>query len=126
MGGEARWEYFGAIYARYRQAEGRRRGAILDEFCLTTGYNRKYAIRLLNGPRPSQRRRKRTRERRPRYGPAVLRILTEVWKAAGYPWSVRLKALLPWIRQRYPISEQTERQLLQLSARQMDRRLASL
>lgn len=46
MGGEARWEYFG-------EAEGRSRGGIRDEFGLTTGYNRKYAIRLLNGPPPS-------------------------------------------------------------------------
>jgi hypothetical protein len=59
----------------------------------------------------------------------VISILTEVWKAAGYPWSVRLKALLPswlpWIRQRYPMSEETEQQLLAMSARQMDRRLAN-
>jgi transposase InsO family protein len=102
---------------------------MLDEFCLTTGYNRKYAIRLLNGPPPSGRQRKRARTRKPVYGQAVISILTEVWKAAGYPWSVRLKALLPswlpWIRQRYPMSAETEQQLLRLSARQMDRRLAS-
>jgi hypothetical protein len=29
---------------------------ILNEFCTNTGYNRKYAIRLLNGPRPEKRR----------------------------------------------------------------------
>lgn len=129
MGGEARWEYFRVMYARYRQAEGRSRGGILDEFCLMTGYNRKYAIRLLNGPPPSRRRRKRARGRKPRYGPQVISILAEVWKAAGYPWSVRLKALLPswlpWIQQRYAMSAETEQQLLGLSARQMDRRLAS-
>jgi len=59
----------------------------------------------------------------------VKSILTEGWKAAGYPWSVRLKALLPswlpWIRQRYAMSQETEQQLLALSARHMDRRLAS-
>lgn len=129
MGGEARWEYFRVMYFRYREAEGRSRGGILDEFCLTPGYNRKYAIRMLNGPPPSGRQRKRARIRKPRYGQAVISILTEVWKAAGYPWSVRLKALLPswlpWIRQRYAMSQETEQQLLALSARQMDRRLAS-
>jgi hypothetical protein len=117
------------MYFRYREAEGRSRGGILDEFCLTPGYNRKYAIRMLNGPPPSGRQRKRARIRKPRYGQAVISILTEVWKAAGYPWSVRLKALLPswlpWIRQRYAMSQETEQQLLALSARQMDRRLAS-
>lgn len=122
MGGEARWEYFG-------EAEGRSRGGIRDEFGLTTGYNRKYAIRLLNGPPPSGGQRKRARIRKPRYGQAVISILPEVWKAAGYAWSVRLKALLPswlpWIGQRYAMSQETEQQLLALSARQMDRGLAS-
>jgi hypothetical protein len=126
---EARWEYFRVMYARYRKAEGQGRSRILDEFCLTAGYNRKYAIRMLNGPPPPKRRRKRARGRTPRYGQQVISILAEVWKAAGHPWSVRLKALLPswmpWIRQHYPMSPEMERQLLALSARQMDRRLAS-
>ncbi len=129
MGNEARWEYFRVMYARYRQAEGKGRCRILDEFCLTTGYNRKYAIRMLNGPPPPKKRRKRARGRRPRYGPQVISIVAEVWKAAGHPWSVRLKALLPswmpWIRQHYSMSPEIERQLLALSARQMDRRLSS-
>jgi hypothetical protein len=55
-------------------------------------------------------------------------VLIGVWEAAGYPWSVRLKAILPnwmpWIRQRYQPSAETERQLLRISARQIDRRLA--
>jgi len=49
-----------------------------------------------------------------------------VWEAAGYSWSVRLKALLPnwmpWIRQRYQLGPEIEKQLLAVSARQMDRR----
>jgi transposase InsO family protein len=46
---------------------------------------------------------------------------------AGFPWSRRLKALLPlwmpWIRRHYGVSEQIERQLLRISPRQIDRRL---
>jgi hypothetical protein len=57
----------------------------------------------------------------------MVSLLGAVWEAAGYPWSVRLKALLPswmpWIRQRYKLSGETERQLLGISARQIDRRL---
>jgi hypothetical protein len=49
------------------------------------------------------------------------------WEAAGYPWSVRLKALLPlwlpWVRRRFGLAAQLEAQLLALSPRQMDRRL---
>lgn len=50
-----------------------------------------------------------------------------VWEATGYPWSVRLQALLPgwmpWIRKRFRLRPDVERQLLQISPRQMDRRL---
>jgi hypothetical protein len=34
------------IGPRYRKAGKAGKGAILDEFCQTTGYNRKYAITL--------------------------------------------------------------------------------
>ncbi len=43
-------------------------------------------------------------------------VLTSVWEAAGYPWSARLKALLPawmpWIRKRFKLSPEIEKQLL--------------
>jgi hypothetical protein len=55
--------------------------------------------------------------------------LLAVWEAAGYPWSVRLKALLPlwrpWIQKRFQLTAEVEAQLLAISARQMDRVLAS-
>ena len=129
MGNETRWEYLRVMYERYRKAERKMRGRLLDEFCVTTGYNRKYAIRLLNGPVPEKKRPRRVRGRKLRYGKQVMAVLTAVWEAAGYPWSVRLKALLPswmpWIRKRYRISPKLEQQLLAMSARQMDRRLQS-
>ena len=127
MGHAARWEYFRVIYGRYSKAEGKAKGGMLDEFCLTTGYHRKYAIRLLNGPPPGKREEARPRGRKAHYSPATVTLLGAVWEATGYPWSVRLKALLPnwmpWIRQRYKPSAETERQLLGISARQIDRRL---
>jgi transposase InsO family protein len=127
LGREAKWEYFRVMYARYRCGEREERARLLDEFCLTAGYNRKYAIRLLNGPAPEKQRVRRPRGRKPSYGKQVISILTAVWEAAGYPWSVRLKALLPswmpWIRKRYRLNPEIERQLLAMSARQMDRRL---
>ena len=128
MGHAARWEYFRVIYGRYRKAEGKGKRGMLDEFCLNTGYHRKYAIRLLNGPRPGKREEARPRGRKPQYSPSMVSVLIGVWEAAGYPWSVRLKAILPswlpWIRPRYQPSAETERQLLSISARQIDRRLA--
>ncbi len=75
---------------------------MLNEFCLTTRYHRKYAIRILNGPPPGKRPARPERRRGLSYGHELQSILTSVWEAAGYPWSVRLKTLLPawmpWIR----------------------------
>jgi len=127
LGIKAKWEYFRVLYQRYRDSQRPGKKVMLDEFCRNTGYHRKYAIRLLNGPPPGKERRQRRRPRRPRYGQQVLAILAAVWEAAGYPWSVRLKALLPdwlpWIRKRYRPSAAIEQQLLQISPRQIDRRL---
>ena len=127
MGSKARWEYFRAIYERYRKAERKAKQAMLNEFCSNTGYHRKYAIRLLNGSPPGRQKVPAARARCCRYDTQAVSILAEVWEAAGHPWSVRLKALLPnwmpWIRRRYKLSAKIERELLGISARQMDRRL---
>lgn len=127
MSRQSKWDYFRAIYERYRKADRKTKQVILNEFCLNTGYHRKYAIRLLNGPRPERFHRPTRRRRTCRYGPQTLSLLTAVWEAAGYPWSVRLKALLPlwlpWVRKRFRPPREVEQQLLCISSRQMDRRL---
>ena len=125
MSRTSRWEYLRSIYERYQQASREVKQRMLDEFCHVTRYHRKYALRLLNGPPPRLRPRKR--RRRPTYPEAVTRVLAFIWKAAGYPWSVRLKALLPlWVpkaRGHLQLSAELERQLLRISPRQIDRRL---
>ncbi len=123
----AKWEYLKVIHGRYRQTPRAGKGPILDEFCRTTGYHRKYALRLLSGPPPGAER--PARQRRPAtYTPAVIQALTAIWEAAGYPWSVRLKALiplwLPWARRRWRLSATVCQQLRAISPRQIDRRLA--
>jgi len=126
LGSKGRWEYLRAIYERYQRAERKGKKVILSEFCANTGYNRKYAIRLLNGPRPEKSRRP-ARGRSASYQPETVMVLRSVWEAAGYPWSVRLKALLPvwmpFIRKRFGLRPEVEKQLLKISARQIDRRL---
>jgi len=127
MSHASRWEYFLVVYARYRRADRRAKHAGLDEFCANTGYHRKYALRLLNGPPPERKRRRVRRSRAPRYSAGLVSILASVWAAAGYPWSVLLKALLPlwmpWVRKRFRLKPEMEEQLLSISARQIDRRL---
>jgi hypothetical protein len=126
LGRASRWEYLRQIHPRYRKASRAEKGRILDEFCAVTRYNRKYALRVLNGPPPERHPRKR-RPRRPSYPPRVVSILVAIWEAAGYPWSVRLKALiplwLPWVRKHYSLTPRLEEQLLKISPRQIDRRL---
>jgi hypothetical protein len=126
----SRKDYLRRIYPRYRQATPAEKGRILDEFCANCGYHRKYAIRLLNGPPPPPPGSPPVRARRPRgvtYGPGLLSILKAIWEAADYPWSVRLKALLPewlpWIRRRFRLRPELERQLLSISPRCIDYRL---
>jgi transposase InsO family protein len=120
-------EYFKTIYGRYHKASKAIKNLILNELCANTGYNRKYAIRKLNNLPPAKSSGPYRRRRRYVYSSQVLSILTVVWEAAGYPCSVRLKALLqpwmPWIRKKFRISPAVEKQLLSISARQMDRRL---
>lgn len=113
---------------RYAAAARSERSRILDEFCKVTGYHRKYAMSLLakpaDTPAPVARRR-----RGPTYSEAAVKVLTRIWEAAGYPWSQRLKAMLPlwlpWARKHLRgCTAEIEAELLRMSARQMDRRLA--
>ncbi len=126
MSHAARREYLQQIYSRYRRASRALKGRILDEFCQVSGYHRKYAVRLLNGP-PLAGAPGGGRRRASTYAPPVVQVLRAIWEAAGFPWSVRLKALLPlwlpWARKRFRLSPQLEQALLAISPRQMDRRL---
>jgi len=127
MSRASRRDYWERIYPRYQGARGPEKRRILEEFCANCGYHRKHAIRVLNGPPPPAQQLRRGRRRGVTYGSRVISILKAVWEAADYPWSVRLKALLPewipWIRRRFRLSPELERQLLQISARSIDYRL---
>jgi hypothetical protein len=127
MGGKSRWDYLKAIYSRYKKVSKPLRARILDEFCQVCGYNRKYAIRLLNGPVPQKPEGTTSKGRRPTYGTKVILSLSAIWEAAGYPCSARLKALLPlwlsWAIKRLAISDPVQKQLLLISPATIDRRL---
>ena len=127
MGKRTKWEYFRAIYQRYQKASLSMKTQILEEFCHVCGYNRKYAITKLNGPTPQFKPPAKHQRRSLTYSSQALSILQAVWEASGYPWSVRLKAVLPlwlpWVKKHYSLTPKIEHQLLSISARQIDRRL---
>src|SRR5438270_10976571 len=77
---------------RYRAARHGERSAILDEFIAVTGYDRKYAIRLLLGPiqPPAPIR----RPRRAYYGREVQEALASAWLAAN---GICAKRLVPFL-----------------------------
>jgi hypothetical protein len=78
------------VAPRYSSARHGQRSVILDEFVAVTGYDRKYAIRLLLGPiRPPASIR---RPRAVHYGLAVQAALSVVWSAAN---GICAKRLVP-------------------------------
>lgn len=127
MAGERLTQALKGYRKRYRKALSKReRGEVLTELCKATNYHRKYAITLLNRPEedgPSQAQR-----RGASYSTAAIRVVERIWTAAGYPWSERLKALLPiwlpWARKHIRgVTPELEDEVLHISARQIDRRL---
>ena len=124
MSPQARREYLATIRHRYLHAAHTTKARLLDEVCAATGYHRKYAIQLLHHP-PSPARPRRRRP--PLYTPRTIEVLGTIWEAAGYPWSLRLNALLPlwlpWAQRRLRIAPAVARQLLTISPRTIDRRL---
>lgn len=123
MGPQARREYLLTMRDRYCAAQRTERGRLLDEIVAVTGLHRKHVIRAL--AREPLRRRRPRRERC--YGPEVVAVLVAIWTAADYPWSLRLKAMLPlwlpWVKERLEVSSRCEALLLRISARSIDRLL---
>lgn len=89
----ARRELVRELAPRYRAAGKIEKGRILDELTATTGYERKYALRLLKDP-PSAVRKKGTRKRKRIYTEFEMRALARIWPVSGYLGSRRLVSAL--------------------------------
>ena len=125
---ELRMNYLETIYQRYRKASKESKGRILDELCKVCKYKRKYAIWKLSQMPMEDKPNSRPKRKRPRkYNHQVVEVVEQIWRAANYPWSVRLKAIiglwLPWIRARYRITPEVEEKLLSISPSTIDRAL---
>lgn len=126
----SRREYLAALYPRYREAGKREQGRMLDECCLTTGYNRKYATRLLNGPKPARERKSPSAPRGRTYTSEDVCYLKKLWEILDYPCGERLKPQVPELVRvlercgELSVPPAVKEQLSRMSARTMDRRLA--
>ena len=94
MGFQSGRELLGRVGMRYREACGAHKAAMLDEFVASTGYARKYAIRLLGQPGvPAATA--IARPRAPFYGTDVQEALRLAWLAANRVCAKRLVPFLP-------------------------------
>jgi hypothetical protein len=77
----SRKELLNRVVQRYQISTWKEKGRILDEFVSGSGYDRKHAMKLLNG----RIRRRVGKKRMPprRYAEAVRIALITVWKAAN-------------------------------------------
>jgi hypothetical protein len=78
---------------RYQRSSREQKGWILDEYCAATGYNRKYAIKLLCGPCPRAAL-PQGHGRPPKYGPEHAALLRTCWELADEVCSKRLAPFL--------------------------------
>lgn len=113
--------YLSEIRSRYQISTKKEKSKILDEFCTVNNYNRKHAIRILNGE-------VRPRVRKP--GPTskynrsdVLKALKELWQLMNEMCSKKMKvAFVDWLPF-YECSDEVQILLMQMSSATIDRLL---
>ena len=125
MSNESKQEYLRSIKERYKNSSKKEKQKILDEFCTTCGYNRKYAIRILNTKTEKRVRKKRSGRKKKYCSDEIRTFLIKLWKASNLACSVRLKAMIPMWLPYYnqELGESTKALLLSISASSIDRLL---
>jgi hypothetical protein len=126
MSGTSKREYLRAIYKRYHKAGAQEKGRILNEFTTICGYNRKYAIRLLNAPLDPPAVPKCPGRKPCYHTPAIKTFLEQLLIASNLACSKRLVAMIPlWLPYATPaIDDDTRKLLLRISPATVDRVLA--
>lgn len=120
-------EYTDKMRGRYRRRTGKQaRSKLLDEYVEVTGYERKYANKILR----NQRRRtgKKSQRGAPiRYGKELLPALKTCWLAMEQPCGKRMADMLPlWVDYLEKCKPDTRRKLLKISSSSIDRLLQSV
>lgn len=123
MSNEAKIEHLRAIINRYHSSTKVQKKIILDEFCKTCGYNRKYAIRLINKRSTTSPRKKKPGRPKKYSHPSLIIFLRELWVSSNLVCSKRLKAMIPfWLPfSNKDLSEEIKSLLLGISPATIDR-----
>ena len=131
MSFQAKRELLARVAPRYRKASREQKSVILDEFIASTGYARKYAIRVLTLP-VVPRIAPISRPRKPVYGTEAQYALRVAWAASNYIGSKRLAPFLEElvaVLERHGhlrLSERIREQLVGISSATIDRILRPL
>ena len=125
MSKKAKKEYLAEIRKRYINSTKEEKKMILDEFCSNCGYNRKYAIRLINSKEKPKTVWKKPGRKRKYVDPQIFNFLKKLWISTNLICSKRLKAIIPLWIEYYSgeLSERNKELLLGISAATIDRLL---
>jgi hypothetical protein len=124
-----RYKYLRKMKTRYKVADRKVRGELLDEMEAMMGLHRKSLIRLMNG---RLERKRRCRQRGATYGPEVDRAIQVIAESLDYPCAERLTPNLVRMAEHLarhgelPVTQGLLKQLARISKSTVERRLARL
>jgi hypothetical protein len=125
---KSKCELLEVVRPRYLKANKLEKQKMLDEFTFSTGYHRKYAIRVLKNQVQVQNHLKgKTKTYKTIYGGEMVQALEQIWEIYGQICSKRLQPILPEaikVLERckeIEISKDTKELLLKISSASIDR-----
>jgi len=130
MNNMAKKELIKEVKPRYLKADKKEKSKILDEFCKSTSYARKYAIAILQAKFDNEIIKNTGRKKRKSiYANLVITTAIKIWEILDFPCGTRLKPqLLPMIEalerhKEIAVTQKVKNLLKRISAKTLDRKL---
>ena len=127
---KARKEMLNSIRQKYQSSNWNDKKKLLDGFVLASGYDRKYAIKLLNSKLcKGSRNITNKRGRKPFYDESVIQVLKQLWNASNQICSKRIIPFIPELLESLErhghlvINDITRHKVLTISSSTFDRLL---